>query len=119
MSALGNQNFLLRSDLEAQISASTGLVLSVNDAYAWLKKKGWMLTNKPYSKDKLAEILFSVALSFELLQDADTVVHSIAYLFCNQAKEILASSTSDKLIDKFANRFSEPINKLNDSVTTA
>jgi hypothetical protein len=79
MSVLGNRNFSPRADLEAQISASVGPVTSAKDACAWLEKKGWMLASEPYSKDKLAEILFSMTISFKLPQDVDTAVRSVTY----------------------------------------
>ena len=117
-SALGNRNLSPRNDLDAQISASAGPVKSAKDACAWLEKKGWMLASEPYSKDKLAEILFSVAIAFKLLQDADMAVRSVAYLIREHAEEVLTSSIVDKVIDKITNRISEPVDKLNNSVTS-
>ena len=78
-----------------------------------------MLASEPYSKDKLVEILFSIAIVFKLPQDADTAVRSVTYQICDHAKEVLASSIADKVIDKITNRLSKPINKLNNSVTSA
>ena len=118
-SVLGNQNFVPRSDLEAQLNASASPVTSVKDACAWLEKMGWMLTSKSYSKNKLAEILFSVALSFKLPPDADTAIRSVAYIVRDRAEEETASSLSEGLINKIANRINEPIDKLLNSVTSA
>jgi hypothetical protein len=119
VSSLGNRNFSPRADLEAQLNASASPVASAKDACAWLEKKGWVLTSESYSKNKLAEILFSVALSFKLPPDADTAIRSVAHIVRERAEEDLASSLSDKLIDKITNKISEPIDKLLSSVTSA
>jgi uncharacterized protein (DUF2267 family) len=72
--------------------------MSIKDACAWLKKMGWMLTSEPYLKNKLAEILFSVALSFKLPPNADTAIRSVAYVVHDQAEEETVSSLSEELI---------------------
>jgi hypothetical protein len=118
-SALGNRNFSPRPDLEAQLNASVSPVTSVKDACAWLEKMGWMLTSEPYSKNKLAEILFSVALSFKLPPDADTAIRSVAYVIRDRADEETASSLLEGLIDKIASKINEPTDKLLNSVTSA
>jgi hypothetical protein len=119
VSGIGNRNLSPRNDLEAQIKASTGPVASVKDAYAWLETKGWMLSSEQYSKSKLAEILFSVALAFKLPPEADTAIRSVAYIVRDRAEEELAGSLSEKLIDKITDRISTPIDKLLESITTA
>jgi hypothetical protein len=63
-----------------QLSASISPVTSVKDAHSWLEKKGWILASEWYSKNKLAEILFSAVLSFKLPTEADTALCSIAFL---------------------------------------
>jgi hypothetical protein len=118
-SALGNRNLSPRNDLDAQISAATGPVKSAKDACAWLEKKGWLLSSESYSKNKLAEILFSVALSFKLPSEADAAIRSAAYIIRDRAEDELADVLSEKLIDKFTDKINQPIDKLLDSVTAA
>ena len=77
-----------------------------------------MLSSEPYSKNKLAEILFSVVLSFNLPSEADTAIHSVAYVIRDRAKEEVMDSLSGKLISKITDKIDEPIDKLLDSVTT-
>src|SRR6202040_2593913 len=117
-SPLGNRNLSPRNDLEAQIKASASPVASAKDAYAWLEKKGWMLSSEPYSKNKLTEILFSVVLSFNLPSEADAAIHLAAYVIRDRAEEEVTDSLSGKLISKINDKINEPIDKLLDSVTT-
>jgi hypothetical protein len=70
-------------------------------------------------KAKLAEILFSVALSFKLPPEADTAIRSAAYIIWDRSDEELADSLSDKLIDKISIKINQPIDKLLDSVSAA
>jgi hypothetical protein len=88
---VGSRTFLPRSDLEAQVAASASPVSSVDEAHSWLEKKGWMLTSEPYTKSQLAEVLFSAALSFKLPAEADTAIHSVAYLIWEQSEDEVAS----------------------------
>src|SRR6202030_3045639 len=100
VSPLGYRNLSPRNNLEVQIKASASPVASAKDAYAWLEKKGWMLSSEPYSKNKLAEILFSVVLSFNLPSETDVAIHSVAYVIRDRAKEEVTDSLSGKLISK-------------------
>jgi hypothetical protein len=117
--APGNRAFSPRPDLDSQIAASAGPVTSDKEARSWLEKKGWILTSESYSKSKLAEILFSVALSFKLPPEADAAVRSVAFLIRDQGEEDFASSVSTKLIDKIASSLCKPIENLSDSVASA
>ena len=65
-SLIGRREFVPRPDLDAQIQASPSPVSSARDARAWLEKKGWLLNSEEVTKFKLADILFSAALSFKL-----------------------------------------------------
>jgi hypothetical protein len=78
-----------------------------------------MLSSEPYSKSKLAEILFSVVLSFKLPPEADMAIRSVAYVVRDRAEEEFAGSLSEKLIDKFADKINTPIDKLLNSITSA
>jgi hypothetical protein len=105
--------------LEAQLLASLSSVESAKDTRSWLEKKGWMLSSEPYSKNKIAEILFSATLSFKLPPGANTAIWSTAYLIRDLADEDLTSSVSDKIMDKIAIGLRDSINKLSDSLDSA
>src|SRR5712675_1573181 len=75
-SPLGNRNFSPQADLDAQIHASSSPVTSAKDVSSWLGKKGWILNSEPCSTIKLADILFSAALSFKLPPEAETAIRS-------------------------------------------
>jgi hypothetical protein len=81
--APGNQALSPRPDLDSQITASVSPVSLVKEAHSWLEKKGWILTSKHYSKSKLAEILFTTALSFKLQPKVDTALRSVVFLLHN------------------------------------
>jgi hypothetical protein len=95
--ALRNWTLSPRANLDSQLTASVSPVTSVKDTHSWLEKKGWSLASKKFSKNKLAEILFSAVLAFKLPTEVDTALHSVTYLIHNQVKEDLASSLSAKL----------------------
>jgi hypothetical protein len=73
------------------VAASASPVSSADEACSWLEKKGWMLTSEPYKKSKLAEVLFSAALLFKLLAEADTAICSVAYLIWEQSEDEIAT----------------------------
>ena len=68
---------------------------------------------------KLADILFSAALSLKLPPEGETAIRSVAFLIHEQAEEDFTTLISDKLIDRLSNKLSQPIDKLSDSVTSA
>jgi ABC-type transporter Mla subunit MlaD len=78
-----------------------------------------MLSSENYSKNKLAEILLSVSLSFKLPTEADTAICSIAYLIRDQADEDLSTTVSDKIIGRVIEELKKPVSKLNESITAA
>ena len=117
--APGTRAFSPRPDLASQIAASAGPVTSEKEARSWLEKQGWILASEQYSKNKLADILFSVALAFKLPNEAVTALRSVAYLLRDLGKDDLASTISAKLIDKIANGLSKPIDKFSDSIAAA
>jgi hypothetical protein len=99
-SSQGNREFFPRADFEVQILTSPSPVSSAKDTCSWLEKKGWMLSSENYSKNKLAEILLSVSLSFKLPTEADTAV-------------------SNKIIGRVIEELKKPVSKLNESITAA
>jgi hypothetical protein len=100
------------------VAASASPVSSADNAHSWLEKKGWMLASEPYMKSKLAEVLILATLLFKLPAEADTAVHSVAYLMWEQSEDKIATQLSDKLLDRFTNSLSTPISKLMDSVSS-
>ena len=113
------RDFSPRPDLEAQIIASTSPVSSVDEARTWLGKKGWVLSSESYSKNKLADILFSILISFKLPPEADTAIRAVAYLIRDQSDKETSITVTEKIIDKIADRLVEPISKLSDSIEVA
>ena len=113
------RDFSPRPDLEAQIIASTSPVSSVDEARTWLGKKGWVLSSESYSKNKLADILFSISISFKLPPEADTAIRAVAYLIRDQSDEETSITVTEKIIDKIADRLVELIGKLSDSIMVA
>jgi hypothetical protein len=114
--APGTWAFSPRANLVSQLSASASLVTSEKEAHSWLEKKGWILASEQYSKSKLTEILFLVALTFKLLTEANSALHSVAFLIHDLGNEDLTSIISVKLINKITNSLSKPIDKLTDSI---
>jgi hypothetical protein len=117
--SLGNRDFSPRPDLEAQLRASPSPVSSAKDARSWLEKKGWMLNSENYTKNKLADILFSASLSFKIPPEANTAIRSVAYLIRDLADEEHAASLTDKIIDQLTNKLIKPISSLDSAVTSA
>jgi methyl-accepting chemotaxis protein len=114
----GNQTLSPRADLDAQLAASASPVTSEKEARAWLEKKGWILPSEQYTKNKLADIIFSVVLSSKLTPTADSTLRATAFLMRDLGEEDLATSISTKLIDKITSRLSEPIDKLDKSISS-
>jgi len=117
--SLGNRDFSPRPNLEAQLRASPSPVSSVKDARFWLEKKGWMLNSENYTKNKLADILFSASLSFKIPPEANTAIRAVAYLIRDLADEEHAASLMDKIIDQLTNRLIKPISSLDSAVSSA
>jgi hypothetical protein len=118
MSSIGSQTISSRAGLQAQVTASVSPVSSAKEACSLPEKKGWKLSSKPYSKNKLTDIFFSAALVFEILAEANTAIHAVAYLVHKQAEEELTTQIADKVIDKISDNLKEQIIKLADSVST-
>jgi hypothetical protein len=52
----------------------------VKDAWTWLDMQGWILAGERYTKPKLADIIFTVALSPKFLNDASSAIEAVAFL---------------------------------------
>ena len=76
-----------------------------------------MLNSEENSNFKLADILFTASLAFKLPADACMAVRSVAFLLRAHADETLSTTVSDLIIDKMINKFSEPLARLNNSIT--
>jgi hypothetical protein len=68
---------------------------------------------------KPADILLTATLSFKLTAKASTTIRSVAFLLCDLADEMLASTITNAIIDKMIDKLSEPLGALNNSVTAA
>ena len=80
MASPENWDFAPQPNLDAQIAASPSPVSSAKDSRAWLEKKGWLLNSEDVSARKLADILFSAALSFKLPPEANVAIRSVAHI---------------------------------------
>ena len=116
-SSHSSQSFSPCANLEAQVLAVPSPISSAKDARLWLENKGWMLNSEENSNFKLADILFMASLAFKLPADACTAVRSVAFLLRTHADETLSTTVSDLIIDKMINKFSEPLARLNNSIT--
>ena len=111
------RSFSPRANLEAQILAAPSPISSTKDARSWLKNKGWILNSEENSNAKLSDILFTASLAFKLPTDACAAIRSVAFLLRAHADETLSTTVSDLIIDKMINKFSEPLSRLNNSIT--
>ena len=76
-----------------------------------------MLNSEENSNFKLADILFTASLAFKLPADACTAVCSVAFLLRAHTDETISTTVSDLIIDKMIDKFSEPLARLNNSIT--
>ena len=81
-----------------------------------LEKKGWLLNNENYSKNKFTDILLSASLSFKLPTEADTAIQLVTFLIWDQANEILPLLF--QIIDKLIDKFKTPIENINESISS-
>ena len=114
-----SRDFLPPANLEEKILASSSPVSSAKNAQSWLEKKGWALNSETCSINKLADILFLVALLFKLLAEANTAICSLAFLICDQADKDFAGSIADKIINKVIDKLNVPVENLNNSIAAA
>ena len=108
----GNRELLSRADLEAQLQASPGPVTDAKDARSWLEAKGWILASEKYTKPKLADILFTVALTQKLPSDACAAIKVVAFLIRDLADQDLSDSIASLITDKVTSKISSLMDNL-------
>ena len=114
-----NRYFAPQPDLDAQIAASPSLVSSAKDSWAWLEKKGWLLNSEDVNARKLADILFSAALSFKLPPAANVAIRSVAHILRELSDDVISSLITDKLSDCLSSRIGEHIDTLKAAIMSA
>ena len=80
--------------------ASSVPVSSPQDAKIWFESKGWILSGENYTKSKLVDILFTVAINSKIPIEAKLIILAIAFLLEAIAKDDLATSLLDKILEK-------------------
>ena len=113
----GNRELLPRADLEAQLQASPGPVTNAKDAQSWLESKGWILASENYTKPKLANILFTVALTQKLPSDTSAAIKAVAFLLEDGADQDLSDSLASLITDKITSQINASIDKMAAEVT--
>ena len=108
-------SLLTRSEINTRLSSEPNPVASVFEAKSWLEMKGWILAGEDYTKPKLTDILFTVALTSKLTPEASLAIKAMALLIKDLAEEDFSASLSDKIILKMT----ESINDLKSEIDNA
>ena len=74
-----SSQLLPRPDVMAAL-ASNSPISSSGDAKTWFESKGWILSGENYTKSKLADILFTVAINVKLPNEAKSAIAAVAYI---------------------------------------
>ena len=90
---------LLRSEATA-VLAATSPITGPDNAHKWIKTKGYILSGEWYSKPKLADILFSLAVNAKILTKVKNAIVVVAFLIEDLTEEDFAASLSTKIISK-------------------
>ena len=118
-SLTGNQKFVPRPDLDAQILTLPSPVSSAKDARVWLEKRGWPLSSEVSTTKHLADILFSASITFKLPNDADLAIRSVPYILRNLSDIVEPGSLVNNVIDQVSNKLNDPVVSLNLAVSSA
>ena len=90
---------LPRSESTAVLTA-TSPITGPDDARKWIETKGYILSGEQYSKPKLADILFSLAVDAKIPTEVKNAIVAVAFLIEDLAEEDFAASLSTKIITK-------------------
>ena len=102
---------LPRSESSAVLSA-TSPITSPIDARKWIETRGYILAGEQYSRPKLADILFTLAVEAKIPADVKNAILAVAFLIEDTAEEDFASSLSSKIISKIDESLSSINNEL-------
>ena len=108
----GNRELLSRADVATQLQASPGPVTSTKDARSWLEAKSWILAGEKYTKPKLANILFTIALTQKLTSEASAAIKAVAFLIEDLADQDFSDSLASLITDKVTSQISSSIDNL-------
>ena len=86
-SSVDIRSLLSRSEINTRLSSEPNPVSNVSKAKSWLETKGWILAGENYSKPKLADILFTVALTTKLTPEASSAIKAVALLIEDLVEE--------------------------------
>lgn len=95
-----------------QLQASPSPMTNAKDASSWLETKGWILTSKNYTKPKLADILFTVALTQKLPSDVSATIKAVTLLIEDFADHDLSDSLALLITDKVTLQISSSIDNM-------
>jgi hypothetical protein len=90
---------ILRSESTAILTAISPIT-GRDDARKWIETKGYILSGEQYSKLKLADILFSLAVDAKIPTEVKNMIGVVAFLIKDLAEEDFAASLSTKIITK-------------------
>jgi hypothetical protein len=114
----GTRDLLSRAELEVQLDAAIGPITGIKDARVWLDTRGWILAGEKYSKPKLADILFTVALTQKLPNDACSAIKAVAFLIADLAEQDFSATLANTNAEKIATQLNSSINKLASGVAS-
>jgi hypothetical protein len=90
---------LPQSEAMAVLTA-TGPITGPDDECKWIETKGYILSGECYSKLKLADILFSLAVDAKIPAEVKNAIAAVAFLIEDLAEEDFGASLSTKIISK-------------------
>src|ERR1700683_741051 len=85
-----SQALLPRSESSAVLTA-TSPISSPIDARKWIETRGYILAGEQYSRPKLADILFTLAVEDKIPADVKNAIVAVAFLIEDTAEEDFAS----------------------------
>ena len=101
-SSVDIRSLLSRSEINSRLSSELNPVASISEAKSWLETKGWILAGEDYTKFKLTDILFTVALTSKLTPEASSAIKAVALLIEDLAEEDFSTSMLDKIVTKIS-----------------
>ena len=94
------------------VLSATSPITSPIDARKWIETRGYILAGEQYSRPKLADILFTLAVEAKIPADVKNAILAVAFLIEDTAEEDFASSLSSKIISKIDESLSSINNEL-------
>jgi hypothetical protein len=96
-SSVDIRSLLSQTKINTRLTAELNPVSNVSEARSWLELKGWILAGENYTKPKLTDILFTVALSTKLPPEASSAIKAVALLVEDLAEEDFSTTLADKI----------------------